>query len=345
MFKFEYPIILWLLLLIPIGILCFVVFQKKKKKDLNKIIDINLQKTVLPLLSFGKQRLKFILLCLAFFFIVLASANPEVASSTGKKDRKGCDIIICLDISNSMLANDLTPDRLSRAKLSINQLITQLQGDRIGIVVFAGSSFTFLPLTSDYATAKMFVDIIDTKLVENQGTNISEALDLASNAFGQENVSNHSRAIVLISDGEENQDKAIDLAGDISKKGIIINCIGIGSKEGSKIPINNGNGLEYKKDKEGNIVVTHLNEQTLKSIAKVSGGEYIQANNASLGLDNILKSLSKMDKKQYEAMAFREYTTVFYLFAIIGLLLLIIEFFVYNSKNKFINRKLFFGKE
>lgn len=345
MFRFEYPIILWLLVLIPIAIIGFIFFIKRKQKKINKNIDINLQKTVLPLLSYGKQRLKFILLLLTYFFLVVSAANPQIASSMDKKDRKGCDVMICLDISNSMLANDLSPDRLSRAKLAINQLITQMQGDRIGIVVFAGSSFTFLPLTSDYATAKMFTDVIDTKLVDNQGTNIQEALETARKSFGEEKNNNHSRTIVLISDGEDNQDSTEDLVKGISKDGIIVNCIGIGSKEGSKIPINTNGNIEYKKDKSGNIVITHLNEEALRKIANEGGGEYIRANNASLGLDNILKSINKMDKKQYAAMAYRDYNTIFYFPAFVAFLLILIEFLIYSAKNKIINRKLFFGKD
>ncbi|MCF0209923.1 MAG: VWA domain-containing protein [Bacteroidales bacterium] len=345
MFKFEYPSILLLLLLIPIGAIVFAISQIKKRKKLNNTIDYKLQTEVLPLLSFGKQRLKFILTCIAFALLVLAAANPKVASGIDKQEKRGCDVVICLDISNSMLAQDLTPNRLERAKLAISQLISQMQDDRIGIVLFAGSSYTFLPLTADYATAKMFNDVIDTKLIDYQGTNIQQALETAGKSFGSEE-NKRSKAVILISDGEDNQPEAENIAKKLAKEGIIINCIGIGSQQGTTIPMKDNSGNEtLKKDKDGNIVVTKLNEQTLKKIAGEGSGVYVHAGNESLGLRSVMQSIDKMDKKEYTAMAYRDFNTVFYLFAIGALVFLLIDFIIYNAKNKVINRKFFFGKE
>ncbi|MBQ9254942.1 MAG: VWA domain-containing protein [Bacteroidales bacterium] len=345
MFKFENPNILFFLLLIPIGIILFIILQNRKKKNLNSAIDFKLQNEVVPLLSFGKQRLKFILICLGLSFIILAAANPKVASSMDKQEKKGVDVVICLDISNSMLAQDLSPNRLERAKLAINQLISQMQDDRIGIVLFAGSSYTFLPLTSDYATAKMFTEIIDTKLIDYQGTDIQQALQTAGVSFGKEK-NDRSKTIILISDGEDNQPEAENIVKDIVKEGITINCIGIGSPQGTNIPIVDRNGnTDLKRDNAGNIVITKLNEPALKKIASEGKGIYVHAGNESLGLGSIMKSINKMDKKEYTAIAYRDYKTIFYWFAIVGFLLLVLDFFIYNAKNKVINRKLFFSKE
>ncbi len=345
MFRFENSGILWLLLFVPLMIICFIIVQNKKRKKLDAAIDKKLQNQILPNLSFGKQRLKFILVVLSFVFLVLAAANPQRASTVDSKQRKGCDIMICLDISNSMLAQDLSPNRLERAKLAISGLIQQLNGDRIGIVLFAGSSYRYLPLTNDYATAKMFTDVIDTKLIDNQGTDIYSALQEAIMGFGQDKKTDNSRTIVLITDGEDLQPQAEDLAKQISKSDIVINCIGIGSTSGAKIPINDNGTLTYKKDKQGNLVVTKLNEQMLKNIASQTGGQYVRASNSLLGLENILHSINKMDKKQYTALAYRDYQTIFYIPAIIALVILLIDTIIFSSKNKYINRKFFFGKD
>lgn len=345
MFRFEFPNILFFLLAVPIGLALFLFSQYLESKRLNSTIDIHIQDEVIPLLSFGKQRFKFILMCVAYVFLVLAASNPQLASSVDKKERKGCDVIVCLDVSNSMLAEDLSPNRLERAKLALTQLISQMQDDRIGIVLFAGSAYTYLPLTSDYATARMFCDIIDTKLIDYQGTDINQALSIASQSFGETSSKDRSKAIILISDGEDNQPQAEQVAKSIAKQGIVINCVGIGNAQGVRIPIKDRSGnVEYKKDKNGNIVITRLNEQTLKNIASEGKGTYVRASNMSLGLNSVMKSINRMDKKEYTSLAYRDYNTIFYVFALIGLIILLLDFFIFNAKHKLINRKFFFGK-
>lgn len=345
MFRFEFPNILFFLLAVPIGLALFLFSQYLESKRLNSTIDIHIQDEVIPLLSFGKQRFKFILLCVAYVFLVLAASNPQLASSVDKKERKGCDVIVCLDVSNSMLAEDLSPNRLERAKLALTQLISQMQDDRIGIVLFAGSAYTYLPLTSDYATARMFCDIIDTKLIDYQGTDINQALSIASQSFGETSSKDRSKAIILISDGEDNQPQAEQVAKTIAKQGTVINCVGIGNAQGVRIPIKDRSGnVEYKKDKNGNIVITRLNEQTLKNIASEGKGTYVRASNMSLGLNSVMKSINRMDKKEYTSLAYRDYNTIFYVFALIGLIILLLDFFIFNAKHKLINRNFFFGK-
>lgn len=344
MFRFEYPSILFFLLVVPVGVIFFLLYQNKKKNQLNKTIDTKLQDEILPLLSFGKQRLKFFIVCLAYIFIVLAASNPQIASTLDKENKKGCEIIVCLDVSNSMLAQDLSPNRLERAKLALSQLIAQMQNDKIGIVLFAGSAYSFLPLTLDYATARMFCDVIDTKLIAHQGTNIKQALGIASQTFKDNNTKNNSRTIILISDGEDNQPEAMQSVEEIVKQGITINCIGIGDPKGTTIPIadNNGN-TEYKRDKDGNIVITKLNENMLKQVALQGKGIYTKADQTSLGLNSIVQAVKKMDKNEYVSLAYRDYYSVAYIFALIGLLLLIFDCFIFSAKHKTINRNFFFG--
>ncbi|MGP1515344.1 MAG: VWA domain-containing protein [Bacteroidales bacterium] len=345
MFRFEFPDILWSLCLIPLLTVYFIWSQQNKRKKLKNAIESHLHYNIIPQLSFGKQRLKFIMLMIAFVFIILAAANPQKATTIGNKEHKSADIMICLDVSNSMLAQDLSPNRIERAKLAINQLIDQLNGDRLGIVVFAGSSFNFLPLTSDYSTAKMFTDIIDTKMVDNQGTDIYSALQTAVKGFGKNKSKHRSRTIILISDGEDLEKVSEDLAVDIAKEDIIINCIGIGSIQGTKIPIQE-NGVEtFKKDREGNIVVTKLDETMLKSIATKTGGKYIRATNSTLGLNSILQSINSLEKDSSNGINFKDFQTLFYIPAIIALLLLLIDITIFNARNRFVNRKLFFGKD
>lgn len=346
MIRIENIEILYLLTLIPFFFILHFFYIKKKKARLRDFIDKNLIDIIVPDLSYGKQWTKFILINIAYFFIVIAIANPQIGTSVEKTDRTGTDLMICLDISNSMLAQDIKPNRISRAKQSLNHLIDQLKNDRIGIIVFAGSAYVQLPITNDYGAAKTFIDLIDPSMISNQGTAIGQALEKANESFGDKNTDNKSRSIILISDGEDNEEEAIDVAKQIAKDGVVINTIGLGLAEGALIPISsNGQGkIEYKKDINGSYVMTKLNEDILKDIASVGNGVYIRANNSSIGLDNILARINKMEKNEYQAVAYKDYESKFYIFAFIAFILLIIEFLVFEKKNKYINRKFFFGK-
>lgn len=346
MIRTEFPDALYLLILIPVFFVIHYIYIRRKKQRLKRFVDNELINTIVPELSYGKLWTKFILLNLAFMFLVIAISNPQIGTSIEKSERKGTDLMICLDISNSMLAEDIKPNRISRAKQSLNSLIDQLSNDRMGIVIFAGSAYVQLPITNDYSAAKTFIDIIDPSMISNQGTAIGEALEIANESFGEKN-NNKSRSIILISDGEDNEEEAVNIAKKIAKDGVIINTIGLGLAEGALIPINKkgASKIEYKKDANGSYVMTKLNEDILKDIATSGNGVYIKANNASIGLDNILARINKMDKNEYQAIAYKDYENRFYIFAFIALLFLVIEFFVFEKKNKYINRKFFFGKE
>lgn len=344
MIRIQYPEALYLLILIPFFFFLHYIYIKKRKARLKGFVDKELIENIVPELSYGKQWTKFILLNIAYFFIVLAISNPQIGTSIEKSERKGSDLMVCLDISNSMLAEDIKPNRISRAKQSLNHLIDELSNDRIGVIIFAGSAYVQLPITNDYGAAKTFIDVIDPSMISNQGTAIGAALDKAYESFG-EKINNKSRSIILISDGEDNEEEAVDIAKNISKEGIVINTIGLGLPEGALIPNSKGSGkMEYKKDENGSYVMSKLNEGLLKEIAKEGNGVYIRANNSSIGLDNILARINKMDKNEYEAIAYKDYESRFYIFAFIGLIILIIEFMVFEKKNKYINRKFFFGK-
>ncbi len=345
MIRLENPQFLYLWILIPLFYLLHYFYIKEKKKKLAQFADTKTQQTIIPDLSIGKQYLKFTLWNLSFFFLVLALANPQKGTSIEKKERTGTDLMVCLDVSNSMLAEDLKPNRISRAKQALTQLVNQLEGDRVGIVVFAGTSFVHLPITSDYTAAKTFIDVIDTKLIETQGTAIAECLEKAFSSFENQEQTKRSRSIILISDGEDNEEGALDVTKDIAKDGVVINTIGLGQTEGTPIPVYDRHGQsQYKKDANGNIVLTKLNETLLKNIAKEGNGVYIRANNTSIGLDNILARINKMEKNEYEAIAYKNYDSKFYIFACIALFFLLLEWIVFEKKNKYINRKLFFGE-
>ncbi len=346
MIRLENPQFLYLWILIPLFYLLHYFYIRAKRKKLKQFAEVKTQQIIIPDLSIGKQYFKFTLWNLALFFLILALANPQKGTSIEKKERTGTDLMVCLDVSNSMLAEDLKPNRISRAKQSLTQLVNQLEGDRIGIVVFAGTSFVHLPITSDYTAAKTFIDVIDTKLIETQGTSIAESLEKAFSAFENQDETKRSRSIILISDGEDNEEGALDATKEIAKEGVVVNTIGLGQTEGTPIPIFDKYGRsEYKKDGNGNIVLTKLNEVLLKEIAKEGNGVYIRANNTSIGLDNILARINKMEKNEYEAVAYKNYDSKFYIFALISLFFLVLEWVVFERRNKYINRKLFFGNE
>ena len=346
MIRLENPQFLYLWILIPLFYLLHYFYIKAKKKKLKQFAEQRTQQIIIPDLSIGKQYFKFTLWNLALFFLILALANPQQGTSIEKKERTGTDLMVCLDVSNSMLAEDLKPNRISRAKQSLTQLVNQLEGDRIGIVVFACTSFVHLPITSDYTAAKTFMDVVGTKLIETQGTSIAESLEKAFSAFENQDETKRSRSIILISDGEDNEEGALDATKEIAKEGVVVNTIGLGQTEGTPIPIFDKYGRsEYKKDGNGNIVLTKLNEALLKEIAKEGNGVYIRANNTSIGLDNILARINKMEKNEYEAVAYKNYDSKFYIFALISLFFLVLEWIIFERRNKYINRKLFFGNE
>ncbi|NLJ82702.1 MAG: VWA domain-containing protein, partial [Bacteroidales bacterium] len=274
MFRFENEYILYALFLLPVWVALYAYIRFKQKKIWANYGDVQLLKSMLPDTSYRMKILKFIILCLIYIALIFSLANPELGSNIEKSKRKGIDIMFCVDVSNSMLARDLSPNRLEASKISILSLLDRLKGDRVGLVVFAGKSFVQLPITSDYAAAKTFINQLSTQMISEQGTDIGTAIDLAATSMlpaktttsnPKASPTNVNKVIVVISDGEDHWDEVVDIAKAASKKGIRIFTIGIGSVLGEPIPIETKGGkIQYKKDKDGNTVITRLNEKMLK---------------------------------------------------------------------------------
>lgn len=325
--------VLWFLLIIPIIGFIFWLLQSNQNKKLKKYIAPIAFQNILPQYSNVAKSIKIIIWGLAFICFVLAGANLQFGDKKEEVSRSGIDIIICLDVSKSMLAEDLKPNRLTRAKLAINKIINELGSDRIGIVVFAGNAYLQLPITSDHEAASMFVNEISTNIIPTQGTNIAAALELAQSSFPENSPTN--KAVIVITDGEEHDGKAVEIAEELSDEKINVFTIGLGSIVGAPIP-NYINGKRYgvKKDKNGSTVITRLNEEALINIANAGDGVYVKGSSASLGLSTVLNEISSIEKTEYEVKEYTSYQSHFQVFLILGILLLIIEMSWWNIKLK-----------
>jgi len=277
-------------------------------------------------------------------YFVLALANLQTGSKLEEVKREGIDLFIAIDVSNSMLAEDIAPNRLERAKQSINRLVDKLEGDRIGIIVFAGKAYIQLPLTTDYAAAKLFLSTISTDLVNSQGTAIGEAIETAVNAFDE---NEHNKAIVIISDGEDHEENAVEAAEEARKKGITIYTIGMGLAEGTPIPVYNqyGKRTGFKKDADNNTIVTKLNEAMLQQIAAAGEGSYIRASNSTTGLQTVFNQINQMEKSEIDSKIFTDYEDQFQWFIGLALLLLVIEMLLSTSRKKWEKMFNFFDQK
>ena len=336
MFRFAIISFLYLLALIPVFSVLLVLFLVWRKKALNRFGEFHLIHRLIPEFSTGRLIFKFVLLMIALAFLVLALADPQTGSKMEKYQRKGIDVMIALDVSNSMLAEDIRPSRLERAKQSISKLIDRLDGDRIGIIVFAGKAYNQLPITTDYGAAKMFLSAINTNIVPVQGTAIADAIDMATGAFGQ---STHNKAIIVISDGEDHQGDVLEKTEVAAKKGIVFYAVGMGIPEGGPIPIYNGDTRTgYKKDRDGSTIITRLDESLLQRIASVGKGMYVRANNSEEGWRKVFDDLNKIEKSELESRQFSDYEDRFQYFIGFSLLFLIFELFVFDKKNQWFSR-------
>lgn len=338
MLKYENSEWLFLLALVPIIILIFIFSIRWRRKAIQLFGQIHLVSKLMPMASEFKIKSKFILFILAIVALIIGIANPQIGSKMEEVKREGVDLMIAIDLSNSMLAEDLQPNRLMRAKQSISKLIDRLDGDRIGLIVFAGDAYVQLPITTDYSAAKLFLSTINTNIVPTQGTAIGKAIDLSINSFDLENDQN--KAIIVITDGENHEDDAIEKAKQAEDLGIFVHTIGMGSVEGGPIPIKNRNGriTGYQKDNDGNTVITTLNEGMLKEIAQTGGGSYIRANSTQNGLNALFKEINKMEKKEIGAKVFTDYKDRFQWFIGLSIILLILEILIKGRKNKWSNK-------
>ncbi|MFZ0473358.1 MAG: VWA domain-containing protein, partial [Bacteroidales bacterium] len=261
---------------------------------------------------------------------------PQFGSRLEQVKREGVEVIIALDVSNSMLAADITPSRLERARQAIAQLVDQLRDDRIGLILFAGDAYTQIPVTNDYLSAKMFLESAGPDAVSKQGTAIGAAIDLGMRSFSQE--SERSKALIIITDGENHEDDAITAAKAAAEKGVVIHTIGIGSPDGSPIPLKTGNRTDYLKDRDGNTVISKLDEKGLQEIASLTGGRYVRANNTSIGLNEIYNDIGRMKKSETDTVMYTEYNDQFLVPAVIMFILLTIDVLLMDRKNHLLRR-------
>ncbi len=339
MFRFEDPIYLWLLLLIPLLAILFYIQLRKKNKSLRAFGEIELLRKLSPTVSKYRPHVKFWLLQSALALIIVMLARPQMGAKISKEKREGIETIIALDISNSMLAEDVVPSRLEKSKLMVENLVDHFQNDKIGLIVFAGEAFVQLPITSDYVSAKMFLQEIDPSLIESQGTDIGRALELSMHSFTQDNKA--GKAIVVITDGEDHEGEAEQMAREAEKRGIRVFILGIGSPQGSPIPTKDGG---YLKDNSGNTVMTSLNENMCRKVAEAGKGIYLHVDNSSIAEERLDKELAKMQKGDITSVVYSDFDEQFQAVGLLIILLLMIEVFVLESKNPITQRWNLFKK-
>ncbi|MCW3102101.1 MAG: hypothetical protein JWO09_541 [Bacteroidetes bacterium] len=342
--QFENFYFIYAFAIVPVLILIYWMTRRWKKKALRNYGDPAVVEQLFPGLSRTKQLWKFILLNIAFVLLVIGMINPQIGTKLEEVKRKGADIMLCLDVSNSMKAEDLSPNRLEKSKQAISKLLNKLEGDRIGIIVFGGEAYVQLPITTDYAAAKLFLESISTDMIPTQGTDIGKAIDLAVESFGKDEGKN--KAIVVITDGENHEDDAIRAAESAAGKGISIHTIGMGSENGAPIPEYRGNVQEgFRKDKNGTTIITKLNAEVLQEIAAAGNGVYVRATNSDAGLNHVLSALDKLEKKQFDSKMYSDYEDRFQWFIAAALLLLLAETLLSERKSKLYQRLDLFGEK
>lgn len=329
MIHFAYSEFLLLIFLIPFFFIFYYFYKRARKRELAKLGDLALIERLMPTKSKAKGWVRLSFFALAWFFFAIGLARPQMGAKIKESRKSGTELMIALDVSNSMLAEDYTPNRLERAKLAISRLVDKMQGDRMGLIVFAGRSFVQLPITTDYVSAKIFLNSISNTSVPVQGTNIAEAITTGIMSFSSDaNQGENNRAIIIISDGENHEGGAVEAAKSALEVGVRVFCIGVGSPEGKPIPING----ELLKDKDGNIVVSKLDEQGLAEIASVGGGAYIRAGNTEFGLNPIIDELNKLQESEYNSVVFEDFDEQYMYFFAIALFFFILEFLVGNRR-------------
>ena len=344
MYQLEEKIWFWVLTVIPFIVLLFFVLQIWKHRAQKKFAKTATLKKLSPNQSFLKAVLKIIMLCLAFACLAIALVNPKIGTKLETVKREGVDIVFAVDVSKSMLAEDVAPNRLEKAKQLVTQIINNLVSDRVGIIAYAGKAFPQLPITTDYAAAKMFLQSMNTDMLSSQGTAINEAIKLAMTYFDDKDQTN--RILIIISDGEDHSDVAADVAEEAGEQGIKIFTIGVGTVKGGPIPIKrNGIVLNYKKDKDGETVITHMDEETLKNIASKAKGAYINGKSTSDVVAQLKGILSKMNKKEFEAKQFADFKSQFQWFLAGAILLLFLDVFFLERKTGWLKRLNLFNEE
>jgi Ca-activated chloride channel homolog len=340
LFRFAHPDFLYLLLLLPVMILLYIVTSVLKQRALNRLGDFKLVSGLVPELSKTRPVIKFVMMLTAVAAGIIMLSRPQYGSKIEDVKKQGVEVIIALDVSNSMLAEDIQPNRLTRAKQAISRLVDNLENDKIGLIVFAGDAYTQIPVTTDYVSAKMFLSTINPDMVPKQGTAIGAAISLGIRSFTPGETK--SKAMIIITDGENHEDDPLKNADEASKAGIVIHTIGIGSTEGVPVPVIRNGRKDYLKDVDGNTVISKLDEDILKKIAVSANGSYVRASNSNIGLDEIFGQIKKMKKQELESTMYTEYNDQFQIFAAITMLLLLAEYIIMDRKNrKLANIRLF----
>ena len=328
MINFAYAQYLLLIFLIPVFFIVQAVLLRIRRNRIRKFGDEKLVSQMMPSYSKSKVWVRLVLFSIGFFFFVIGLSRPQIGARLKEQEIKGAEIIIAIDVSNSMLAEDYSPNRLERAKLAVSRLVDKLRDDRIGLVIFAGTSFVQLPVTTDYVSAKMFLNSIDTGSIPIQGTALGDAITTCIRSFSAQ--SDKSRAIILITDGENHEDDPVAAAKQAAEMGIKVFTIGVGSPEGKPIPMNG----ELLKDKEGEIVVSRLDEAVLQEIAAEGNGAYVRAGNSEFGLNPIIDDLRKLEDEKYNSVVFEEYDEQFMYFLAIALFFFVLEMLVGDRRSK-----------
>lgn len=341
MFRFANIEVLWLLASVPAFAFAFWAYTRHKRRQLEEFGDAALMEQLMPNASRVRPVVKFSIVLVALTLLIISAARPQFGQSERTEKRQGIEAIVALDISNSMLAEDVAPNRLERAKQMLSKLMDNMVNDKVGLVVFAGDAFIQLPITCDYVSAKMFLNTIKPDLIKTQGTAIGQALNTSIRCFGEQ--SDASRAIILITDGENHEDDAVAVAKHAKEMGIRVLVVGIGKPEGSPIPLPGTNN--YRKDRNGNVVVSKLNEEMCREIAQAGGGIYVRCDNSNTATKAIQKELDKLGTQEIETQVYTDYNEQFQSFALIALLLLVIDFFIFNRKNKSLTRLDIFGEK
>lgn len=337
MFRFENPAFLYLLIIIPVIIVIRLLEMRKRKLKLKKFGDLSLLKQLMPDVSSSRKSLKFWLMIAALALLIVMLARPQMGTKISQEKRKGIEVIISLDISNSMRAEDVVPSRLDKSKMLVENMVDNFTNDKVGLVVFAGDAFIQLPITSDYVSAKMFLQNTDPSLIATQGTDLAGAIELSSKSFTQQD--KVGRAILIITDGEDHEGGAIEAAEKARKNGIRVFVLGVGSTKGSPVPDDNGG---YMKDNSGQEVISALNEEMCKQVAQAGGGAYIHVDNTSLAQRQLNDELTKLQKGDISSVVYSEYDEQFQAVGVLVLILLIIEMLILERKNPFFKKiKLF----
>lgn len=341
MFRVQHSWAIYLLVAIPLIVGLYLIYRYARRRALGELREKDSKRLMTYFLPRNKSWVKLVIFLLAWLFLIVGTANPQVGSEMEKVKREGMDVMIALDLSRSMNARDTEPSRLKRALRFIDKFIQELEGDRVGLIVFAGNAYLQMPLTTDYAAAKLYLESVSTDIIPTQGTAIGEAIRQGIDAFDETNSS--SKVIVLISDGENHEGDAPDAAREAQKNGILLYTVGTGTTRGAPVPINAGSDFDFQRDKEGNMITSKLNPDMLRRIAVAGNGEYFPLQNSNETLRDLRERLATLDKTEMETRVFTDYNDYFQAFFAIALILLVLDSLISNRRNQFLDKLNLFG--